>query len=207
VSDDEIPKRGDRRKRPPGSDDPLGSDKFLPVPYAVFSQKCGPSDEDRERYAVETPCVLDEERCMAILGMIADGNYLETACMAAGISKRIFYHWKRKVKRGDEDAIKVKWFFDQLPQAKAMAEVVVVAKMNQCRSSEWFKYAWRLERVYGQNPWGNERGKKWQRPELQVDSAAALEPPKPIEQMTDEEIEHFETEILENGKKPKRGRK
>jgi hypothetical protein len=209
VSDDkDEDKWKDRRKRPPGSGDPLGSDQFLPVPYQVFSQRCGPSDEDRERYALETPCVLDEERCMSILHMIADGNYLETACTAAGITKRIFYHWKRKVKRGDEDAIKVRWFFDQIPQAKAMAEVVVVSKMNSCKSSEWFKYAWRLERCYGVNPWGKERGRRWQRPELQVDDGAdALEPPKPLEKMSEEEIAYFKEEVLENGKKSKRGRK
>ena len=88
----------------------------------------------------------------ALLRYIRAGNYHETACRAAGVSKDFFYHWMRD----DED------FADAVKQAEGDAEAEMLACIREAALADktWTAAAWYLER---KNP--DRFGRQDRRPE------------------------------------------
>ena len=92
-----------------------------------------------------------------IISFIRNGNYIKTACMAAGISNATFHNWVNRAgnyhpDNGDEQD---KIYFDFLEELK-MAEAENIARNVQniqsygdsSKQSNWTASAWLLERKY-----------------------------------------------------------
>ncbi len=168
-----------------------------------------------------TPTVQEK-----ITTAIRHGNYLETAAALAGIQKETFYDWLRKGARSTTDDI-YKDFSDAVFVALAQSEAQAVAAIDaagmphpvtRCRitrkplfqdgkpvldpdgnqlyitetieestvETDWRALAWRLERRFS---------RRWGRREYLETSITE----KPVDEMTDEEIDAELTEILEKG--------
>lgn len=82
----------------------------------------------------------------AILQSLANGGYVETSCVAAGITKRTFYNWLEKAEE-DEDSVYAE-FADLVEKARAQAELANIAIIKAAAVENWQAAAWLLERVY-----------------------------------------------------------
>lgn len=159
-----------------------------------------------------------------IVTAIRAGNYLETAAACAGIGKETFYEWLRKGARSKEQTI-YKDFSDAVCEALAQSEAEAVSAIDaagmphpvtRCRTArkplfedgrpvldpdgnqlyieevieestvehDWRALAWRLERRFP---------RRWGRREYL--ESTIIE--KPVEEMTDSEIDAELSEILE----------
>lgn len=72
--------------------------------------------------------LTDPDKVSLLLASIADGNYRETACRAAGIPKQTLYNWLKLAEQGNEAA---KTFSDALEKAEAQAEQEMVGCVRQ----------------------------------------------------------------------------
>ena len=156
---------------------------------------------------------------------IRQGNYIETAAALVGIHKDTIYAWLRKGITAKADNDKYKSFSDALSRAIAESEAMAVAAIHEagmphpvtrCRTArkplfldgrpvldpdgnqlyitetieestvetDWRALAWRLERRFS---------RRWGRREYLEASVTE----KPVEEMTDNEIDAELTEILE----------
>jgi hypothetical protein len=139
-----------------------------------------------------------------LTSVLAQGNYVETACAYAGISKAAFYYWLAEAQKPNARK-KYLEFLDAIEKARAVAEmrnlqVVQQAGQGKPGNSEtgekgiepdWRASAWFLERAYPKK-WGrHERvelsGTDGQPINVAIDTKAALleiirEKSKPSEQ-------------------------
>jgi hypothetical protein len=82
---------------------------------------------------------------------ISDGNYVETACRAAGISRTTFTRYSRMAERaqlaGEENVYTE--FRERLEDAYAAAEVTLLNEIRQAGANGqgWTNLAWILERT------------------------------------------------------------
>jgi len=94
------------------------------------------------------PSPLTPELIDKIEGYIRDGSYVETAVVAAGISRKTFYQWLRlgaeDAESGNESIHRV--FFERLDRAFAEAEARLLADVSK-GSLGWQARAWILERT------------------------------------------------------------
>ena len=67
--------------------------------------------------------IADPEAVQLLLASLADGNYRETACLVAGMSKQSFYLTLKRAEAGDDAAIA---FRDAVERAEAHAEAETV---------------------------------------------------------------------------------
>jgi phosphoribosylcarboxyaminoimidazole (NCAIR) mutase len=79
--------------------------------------------------------LTDTYRVNRLLRHLADGNYVETAVRAAGISKQTFYNWKEQAKQGNVAAIAL---MDAVEKAQAEAESGIVADVRKAARKEQF---------------------------------------------------------------------
>lgn len=70
----------------------------------------------------------DANAVQVLLAAIADGNYRETACKLAGISKQTLYNTLKRAEAGDDSAI---LFVDALEKAEAYAESETVRNVRK----------------------------------------------------------------------------
>ncbi len=99
------------------------------------------------------PSKLTPETSKKILDMLRLGNYIETACKAAGIQRDTFYKWlERGRRKGPKDKPYVE-FLAQVDEAMAMSEVRDLATIQRASATQWQAAAWRLERRYPDR-WG-----------------------------------------------------
>lgn len=142
----------------------------------------------RERITMGTelvrPTVLDAERCNAILQYLAEGNRLIVALRAAGVTHECFRLWENRVKAADPDVPSdIADFIGKVRVAEAASEVTAVRELRSGRPG-WQGSAWFLERRFPQR-WGKQ----------DRTTLPAPAPPKPIDQMTDEELERFDRDL------------
>jgi len=158
-----------------------------------------PNEAERELYATGRPIVLDETRCKTILAMVAMGVDKVIACRAAGISKNEFYSWAKRFRMGDPAAARLAWFFRSLDQAEAICESLLIAGVVQ-GGWNWQSRCWMLERKFHE---------RWRQKSLDDGGAGAakVEPHRPLEEMSDEEIEAYEKKILEHEKQTRAPRR
>lgn len=66
------------------------------------------------------PSVMeDDDKVNVLLAALTEGNYRETACKLAGISKQTFYNWQKRAESGEARAVLL---FDAIEKAEALAE-------------------------------------------------------------------------------------
>lgn len=87
-----------------------------------------------------------------IIKLINDGNYIETACVACGITKQTFFNWLHKAESGgggNGNQIYID-FFVELKKAEAhnIAENVKLIQEAGRKPQNWMASAWLLERKY-----------------------------------------------------------
>jgi len=101
--------------------------------------------------------IFDKRVRDTILEYIRNGNYLKTACLAAGIREQTFYNWQSRAEQykhgdgnvSDEDKI----YLDFLEELKTAEEeniarnVAIIQKAAESNHpNSWYPAAWLLER-------------------------------------------------------------
>ena len=134
------------------------------------------------------PTKLNEQTHEAIVTAVRNGNYVETAAQAAGISTRSFYHW---MERGEADYeadldSPFSQFFQAVQKAKAESEKIdldLIAKA--AGEGSWQAAAWRLERRFP-DKWGkNDR--------MKIEHAGSIG--RDVEVLTDEQLDELEAKL------------
>jgi hypothetical protein len=131
---------------------------------------------------ITKPVALTPDVQAQIVTSLMNGNYLTTACAAAGITKWTFYHWKNRLDAGDPLAGVYADFFNAVERASAISEQVALGKLV-VGSPGWQALAWFLERRFP-NKWG----KKDRTP-------VPPKPPKALEAMTPEELDAYKQSL------------
>lgn len=80
-----------------------------------------------------------------ICALIADGNYVKTACEAVGIHVDTHYGWLKQYSE----------YSDAVKKAEAASEAWHVNNIKKAASRSWQASAWYLERKYSQR-WGRQ---------------------------------------------------
>lgn len=96
---------------------------------------------------------ITPEKIDLLIAMLSAGNYVETACRAAGVPRRTFDDW---VARGASTKPKDALYHDfrqRVSEARAKGEVRNVAAIAAAASESWQAAAWMLERQYPER-WG-----------------------------------------------------
>lgn len=108
---------------------------------------------------VGRPSMFTEERTQKILEYLGAGNYIDTACAAAGISHTTFYNWMDRGKQERDrlratssepapDEAPYVAFVDAVEKAQADAEARNVAIIQKAAvTGTWQAAAWWLERT------------------------------------------------------------
>jgi transposase len=135
-------------------------------------------------FHLERPTVLTPEIQQEIVQALADGCYLSVACTAAGITVSGFNHWRLRWEQGDPDAQKFSDFFVAVKMASGVAERNALARLKQ-GPQNWQSLAWFLERRFPQR-WGRKDREPVKSPPP---------PDKPLEEMTDEELDRYHQQI------------
>lgn len=93
------------------------------------------------------PVKFTPEVQQEIVRLVAEGNYLEVACQAAGVTSRLVRHYRKMWEDGDPSVSHLDDFFSALKKALALAES---SSLRRIRSGVegWQGSAWFLERRY-----------------------------------------------------------
>jgi hypothetical protein len=83
------------------------------------------------------------------------GNYIETACDYAGISRSIFYAWMAEAEQERPKKIILE-LKDTVARARAEAEMRNVTKIQKAADDSWQAAAWWLERSHSKK-WGRQQ--------------------------------------------------
>jgi transposase-like protein len=125
------------------------------------------------------------------------GNYVKTACLAAGISEETYYKW---IKRGEEAKRKNKFseFLESIKEAKAKGEERHVYLISKAGERYWQASAYLLERMYPDR-WGKQTkmemehsGEVKQEHKGKVD--IEITPIDEFNRIMDESLDNLETE-------------
>lgn len=97
-----------------------------------------------------------EER---ILGYLRLGNYVETACKAAGVHKDTYYGWMKRARTGKPEDARYADFAERVDAALADAEARDLQTIYLASKETWQAAAWRLERRFPDRWSRNDRMK------------------------------------------------
>lgn len=100
--------------------------------------------------------LTDIYRVEKVLRLVAAGNYIETACLAAGFNKATIYDWKKAAKDNNIAAIA---FTNALEKAEAIAEADALSDVERAGRAGpqfWAASATRLERRHPER-WGKRQ--------------------------------------------------
>lgn len=107
---------------------------------------------------------LNPERQAIIVEAVREGNAIEVAAQAAGISHQTFYNW---LERGEKAESGIYFeFFEAIKKAESEAEQYHVANIKKASKKQWQAAAWWLERKFPDR-WGR-------RDRQQVDLSGSL---------------------------------
>jgi hypothetical protein len=88
-----------------------------------------------------------------ICQLISAGNYINTACRAAGIKEQTYLNW---LKWGEEKKAGIYFeFFEAIKKAEAVAEARNVTIIQTAAKDSWQAAAWWLERKHPDD-WGRK---------------------------------------------------
>jgi hypothetical protein len=114
--------------------------------YAVRgSDRCATHLGLSRNHSTLTPEVAER-----IAQVVAAGNYIGTACAAAGVARQTFYGWW---KRGDPDGTDpadagYRAFRERIERAQAEGEARLVMLIARSAAESWQAATWLLERQY-----------------------------------------------------------
>ena len=98
--------------------------------------------------------ILNKDITNTILNYISNGNYIKTACLAAGITEETFYHWQRLAEAYDPNngssENKVYYEFSVLlKKAREQSVTTNVSLIQEAakKPQNWPAAAWLLERT------------------------------------------------------------
>jgi transposase len=111
----------------------------------IFRRECTKSME-KGRPTKLTPKLTEH-----ICELLRWGNYIETACNYAGVSKQTLYDWMKLGNRENQGIHRD--FLDAVHKAMAEAEMRDVQNIHNAAKTDWKASAWRLERKYP-TKWG-----------------------------------------------------
>lgn len=97
------------------------------------------------------PIKLTPELQETLCGAIQEGNYIETACAFAGVSRQTVRNWMKRGARQSRGQYRD--FLDALKKAHAIAEAKNVRVISVAAKDQWYAAAWMLERRYPKR-WG-----------------------------------------------------
>src|ERR1041385_5116775 len=86
----------------------------------------------------------------SFINYLRRGNYIETACRCAGITRGAFYNWMQKARDGIPEYVEIA---ERVEQAQAEAEANRVELIHVASRDDWRAAAWWLERVHRER-WG-----------------------------------------------------
>lgn len=93
------------------------------------------------------PTKLTPERAEALIELLRDGVYVETACAACGVGTSTFYRWMTIDREPYVE------FRDAVKKAEAEAETRAVEVVRNAATTSWQAAAWWLERKFPER-WG-----------------------------------------------------
>jgi hypothetical protein len=126
---------------------------------------------------------LDHEVQQNIITLLTKGNYLKTACIAAGITYSGFRHWQKRWEDGDPAATeRFGEFFSKIETAVRIGEAAALDRLMS-GGPNWQAQAWFLERRFAPR-WGK-----------QDRSPVPPRPKKPIADMTPDELDEYERSL------------
>jgi len=100
------------------------------------------------------PALCSEATRKMILGHIANGNYIVSACLAAGIDRDTFYSWETKGQEGIEPYAS---FWKELQEAENTAEVEIISNIKKLASKNWVGLMTLASRRFGDHWAQNQR--------------------------------------------------
>ena len=101
--------------------------------------------------AMPRPIKLDQRTQEDIVSGIRNGNFIEPACRAAGVSPTTYYRWRQQGEA--EEAGPFREFLEAVREAEAAAELRAVAVLQAAMVDDWRAATAYLERRYPQR-WG-----------------------------------------------------
>ena len=128
------------------------------------------------------PTVLTPEIQKKIVDMVLTGFPLRRACDASGLTYGTFKYWQRLWRDDDPLAHRFREFFEHLEEAIAVGEFGLWEKVHK-GVNNWQANAWQLERR-----WPQRYGRRDRTP-------VTPQPDKPIEEMTEDEIQAFKAAV------------
>jgi len=89
-----------------------------------------------------------------LLGLIRQGNYIDTACKLVGLDRTVIYDW---LKRGSKDDPEEPYTSFALAfwEAEGEAEKNVLAIIDKAAAVDWKAAAWKIERRWPER-WGRK---------------------------------------------------
>lgn len=94
------------------------------------------------RKTLLTPATADH-----LVAMIRAGTYLPVALRAAGVARRTYVEWMTRSRSGKPSDALYRDLRERVEQAKAEAEVRLVAEITRASRDSWQAAAWLLERL------------------------------------------------------------
>lgn len=132
----------------------------------VVSAPAIPTEQPAFRKAFGRPPKLTPQLITSIANYIRQGNYLETAAAANGVSRVSVHNW---LKRGAEHSKGLhREFLDAVNKAQAQAEIFDVSRISAAAlAGQWKASAWRLQRRFPS---------RWGVPDMATPPSAPAEP-------------------------------
>ncbi|MBV8611905.1 MAG: helix-turn-helix domain-containing protein [Singulisphaera sp.] len=115
-----------------------------------------------------------------ILELLEAGNFLQTACTAAGISRHTLNHWRRRWRADDPAASEYDEFFTALKAAIALGEVAALRQVL-AGGAGWQSAAWFLARRHPHH---------WARKDMII-----IKGVRDLGELSDEELEDLERRL------------
>jgi len=131
--------------------------------------------------ALRRPYVLTPEVQGSIIEFLTHGNFLRTACEAAGTTYRCFRHWQRRWEGGNPDAQIFADFLHAIKKAVALGEINALRNVL-AGGPGWQGSAWFLERRFPE---------RWARKDIIVVKGV-----RDLSELTDDELNNY----LQKGK-------
>lgn len=99
------------------------------------------------------PTLCDDHTKEIIFQHLSDGNYIKTACQAAGITAGTFCNWRDRAAKGEEPYLS---FFEEMEKAAAIDEAHRVARIKQAGEHNFIADLAHLGRRY-RDRWAENR--------------------------------------------------
>jgi len=92
---------------------------------------------------------LTEDLQHKITALLRNGNYVETACGAAGISVSTFYAWMERGEADERAGTQSAFleFSEAVHRTRAEGEALLLQQIRQAAPTDWRAAAWILERT------------------------------------------------------------